>query len=76
MLDGAKYHTGTEVRQYMRKLKIDVIWSAPYSYDAAAIELVFAHLKLGNLNPEDCPTGKKVSLTLFTTDFVGISPCS
>ena len=65
LLDGAKYHTGSEVRQYMRKLKLDVMWSAPYSYDSAPIETVFAHLKLGDLNPDECPTGKKVSMHLI-----------
>ena len=47
LLDGAKYHNGLEIREYMRKMEISVIWSAPYSYDAAPCELVFAHLKFG-----------------------------
>ena len=43
----------------MRKLQLDIIWSGPYSYDAAPIELVFGHLKLGELNTEQKATGKK-----------------
>ena len=62
LLDGAKYHTGIEIRDYMWKLEISVMWSAPYSYDTAPIELVFAHLKFGELNEEEFPTGKKVSI--------------
>ena len=64
LLDGAKYHTGVDLRDYMRKLELSVIWSAPYSYDTAPIELVFAHLKFGELNPEEFPTGKKVSIEI------------
>ena len=52
LLDGARYHTGSKVREYMRKLQLEIIWSGPYSYDAAPIELVFGHLKLGELNTE------------------------
>ena len=64
LLDGAKYHTGVDLRDYMRKLELSVIWSAPYSYDTAPIELVFAHLKFGELNEEEFPTGKKVSIEI------------
>ena len=65
LLDGAKYHSGLELRDYMRKLELSVIWSAPYSYDTAPIELVFAHLKFGELNEEEFPTGKKVSIEII-----------
>ena len=47
LLDGARYHTGTEVREYLRKLELQVIWSGPYSYSTAPIETVFAALKFG-----------------------------
>ena len=47
MLDGAKYHIGSKVREYLRKLDLQVIWSAPYSYSTAPIELVFGNLKFG-----------------------------
>ena len=62
LLDGAKYHKGVEIKEYMRKLDLDIIWSAPYSYSTAPIEMLFARLKLGDLNSDECPTGKKVSL--------------
>ena len=61
LLDGAKYHTGSKVREYMRKLELEVIWSGPYSYSTAPIETVFSTLKLGELNPDRRSTGKKVS---------------
>ena len=59
LLDGARYHTGSKVREYMRKLELEVIWSAPYSYSTAPIETVFATLKFGDINPEKKPTGKR-----------------
>ena len=62
LLDGAKYHIGADIRDYMRKMELAVIWSAPYSYDTAPIEMVFGHLKIGELKKEKWPTGKKVSI--------------
>ena len=61
LLDGARYHMGARVREHMRKLELQVIWSAPYSYSTAPIEMVFGALKTGELNPEAHKTGKKVS---------------
>ena len=31
LLDGARYHVGSRVREYMRRLKLEVIWSGQYS---------------------------------------------
>ena len=38
---------------------LPIIYSGPYCYASAPIELMFAALKLGELNPERQPTGKK-----------------
>lgn len=70
LLDGARYHTGEEMREYFRKLQVRVIYSGPYSYAAAPIELLFSGLKLGELNPRREPTGKKVSI-----QYDQFSPC-
>ena len=59
MMDNAAYHTGEEIRSYMQKMQIPMMYSAPYSYSSAPIETLFAHLKLGELNAEHEPTGKK-----------------
>ena len=61
LLDGARYHTGSRVREFLRKLELQVIWSGPYSYSTAPIERVFGLLKFGELNPDGKATGKKVS---------------
>ena len=68
LLDGARYHTGSRVREYLRKLDLDVIWSGPYSYSTAPIEMVFGALKFGELNPDKKPTGKRVSIIFVLTD--------
>ena len=59
LLDGAKYHTGDDTREVLRKLQIPVIYSGPYSYSAAPIELLFAGLKIGKLVEIGEQTGKK-----------------
>ena len=43
----------------LARLGINVMYSGPYSYSAAPVELAFAALKLGDLNPDRFPTGKK-----------------
>ena len=65
LLDGARYHTGSKVREYLRKLDLQVIWSGPYSYSTAPIEMVFGALKSGELNPNNKQTGKRVSSILI-----------
>ena len=59
LLDGARYHTGEKMREYFRKLQVRVMYSGPYSYAAAPIEMVFGALKQGELNPERRPAGKR-----------------
>ena len=57
--DNAPYHSSEETRAAVRALGIKVLFSGPYSYAGASIETLFAHLKLGELNPEDQPSGKR-----------------
>ena len=47
LLDNAKYHTSKETREALLKLGIPVIFSGPYSYSSAPIELMFSGLKNG-----------------------------
>ena len=51
LLDGARYHTSDETREFLKRLKVKVVYSAPYSYTSASIERLFASIKLGELNP-------------------------
>ena len=65
LFDGARYHTGEEMREYLKKLEIKVIYSGPYSYSSAPIELLFGGLKFGELNINKESTGKRVSLFIL-----------
>ena len=58
-MDNAKWHSGQDIRCYMRKMQLPFMYSGPYAFSAAAIEVLFAHLKLGDLNEARVPTGKK-----------------
>ena len=57
--DNASYHSSAETRAVLKKLGINIIFSGPYSYSAAPIELLFGSLKVNELNPERLPTGKR-----------------
>ena len=46
------------MRKYLHDLGLKIIYSAPYSYDGAPIELLFGSLKIGELNEKKEPTGK------------------
>ena len=50
--DNAPYHSSQETRAAIQALGVKIIFSGPYSYSGAAIETLFAHLKLGELNPD------------------------
>ena len=62
LLDGARYHTSAETLAYFEQMRLQVTFTAPYSYDSSPIERLFAGLKLGELNKEREPTGKRLSL--------------
>ena len=59
VLDNASYHRSDEVRKAMTALDIPVMLTGPYGYDASPCEKLFAHLKLGDLNPDDVQSGKR-----------------
>ena len=59
VLDNAAWHTNPVMKERLAKMQLPIIYSGPYSYTTAPIELVFAALKLGDLNPQKLPTGKK-----------------
>ena len=58
-LDGARYHTSAETRKIMKQIGVNFVISAPYSYDAAVVELFLAYYKKVQTNPDNERTGKK-----------------
>ena len=59
LLDNAAWHKSEETRRAIEEMKIPHIFSAPYSYSTAGIELLFSALKEGELQAVDKPTGKR-----------------
>ena len=57
--DNASYHSSDETRTAVKCLGLKLIYSGPYSYSAAPIELLFGSLKIGEINPESQTTGKR-----------------
>ena len=43
----------------MKWLKMRYMFTGPYSYDGAPVELLFALFKNTNINPDGLATGKK-----------------
>ena len=43
----------------IQRLKMPVIFSGAYSYDAAPVERYFGYFKQARMMPEDEPAGKK-----------------
>ena len=68
--DNARYATSEEMREYFRKMAAPVLYSGPYSFSAAPIELLFGHVKRGDVNPERVQTGKKVRNSFHFSDFL------
>ena len=58
LLDNAPYHTSDSTVKLMGGLNIPVIYTGPYSYDAAPIELLFAAFKSADVNPNHVKLGK------------------
>ena len=59
LLDNAAWHVNPLMKERLAKMELPIIYSGPYSYSTAPIESVFAALKLGDLNPDRLPTGKR-----------------
>ena len=47
------------MKERLARMKLPICYTGPYSYSAAPIESLFAGLKMGELNPERLPTGKR-----------------
>lgn len=58
LLDNASYHTSDSSVDLLGGLDIPVIFTGPYSYDGAPIELLFAAIKTDDINPELLKMGK------------------
>ena len=58
LIDNAPYQTSSHCLKLYQKLKLPILFTGPHSYDAAPIELYFAHFKADDINPRKVKTGK------------------
>ena len=61
LLDNATYHTSEYMMEKLRQFQVPVLFSGPYSYDAAPVEKVFAVIKQRDLNPQGRSFQSRVS---------------
>ena len=59
LLDNAAWHASDVMKQRLAKMRMPIIYSGPYAYTTAPAEAAFGAIKLGDLNPNRLPTGKK-----------------
>ena len=57
--DNAPYHTSSSTLKVLKDLKIPILFTGPYSYDASPCELWFAHFKRQDVNPRRVKLGKR-----------------
>ena len=58
-MDNAKYHTSPATVKVLKELNIPICFTGPHSYDASPCELMFAHFKADDINPNRLPMSKK-----------------
>jgi len=52
MLDNAPYHSSKVMMEFYELHQLPVMFTAPHSYAASPVELMFAHFKRADINPE------------------------
>ena len=52
LLDNATYHVSDYMLEKFERFRVPVLFSGPYSYDAAPAEKVFSAIKARDLNPK------------------------
>ena len=59
LMDGARYHVAAETRSYLDGEGVTYMYTARNSPSSSPIEMLFALLKRGDMNPDKLPTGKR-----------------
>ena len=58
LMDNASYNKTDETKEYIKKLRMPIIFTGKYSYDACPVELFFGYFKQALIFDQDTPTGK------------------
>jgi transposase len=59
LLDGASYHKSSSTLMSLQRLRIPTMFTSPHSPMICPVELLFAQVKKGDLNPNDEQQTKK-----------------
>ena len=59
LLDGSRVHVSDDSKDFIKKLGIPVIFTGPYAYDGAPIEMFFSYFKSASLASLHLATGKR-----------------
>ena len=59
LLDNASWHRSLAMKDAIKRQGLKVMFTAPYSFQGAPIELLFSGLKFGELNKGGVGTGKR-----------------
>ena len=57
-MDNAPYNKTDEVKDFIKKMRIPMIFAGPYGYDGSPCELFFSYFKQALIYESDTPTGK------------------
>ena len=57
-MDNAPYNKTDETLDYIKKLRMPIIFTGKYSYDGCPVELFFAYFKSALIFDQDTRTGK------------------
>ena len=58
MMDNAPYNKTSEILDHIKYLRIPMVFTGPYSYDASPVESFFGYFKQGLIIETDVPSGK------------------
>ena len=52
-MDNATFHRSYFITDKLVNFQVPILYSGPYSYDASAVEKIFAAIKMRDLNPAE-----------------------
>jgi transposase len=59
LMDNASYNRGEDTAKQIKKLRLPVMFTAPYSYEASPIERYFGYFKQGRILKPFESSGKR-----------------
>jgi transposase len=57
--DNAPWHANSSMLKFLERMEVQVLYTAPHSFAASPIELLFSAMKATDINPDKLKTGKQ-----------------